>query len=602
MVKRIETVIQALPGLRVRPAQALREAIAEGYTSRHLRTDLLSGIVVGVVALPLSMALAIACGVPPQHGLYTAIIAGFVIALLGGSRVQVSGPTAAFVVILAPITERYGLGGLACASVMAGVLLMLMGLLRFGTLIQFIPYPVTTGFTAGIAVVIATLQVKDFLGLSIAKMPEHYVQKVQALVNALPTINWPDVGIGVGTLVMLLAWPRLIRRIPAPLVALPLAAVAGIVLTSANPDWHVATINTRFSYIDADGAMQQGIPRTPPLTVLPWHEAGPDGQPMHVDFNMFRALLIASFAIAMLGAIESLLSAVVSDGMINKTHDPNAELLAQGAGNIVAPFFGGFAATGAIARTATNVRSGGRSPIASMTHAAFVLAAMVSLAPLLGYLPMASLAALLLVVAKNMSEVKHFVYVLRVGPRSDVAVLLTCFLLTVTFDMTIAVSAGIVLAAVLFMRRMAEVSDVQLIGSTHPDLKEPLPAGIMLYEINGPLFFGAAQKAMSSLHAIGAEGGRTNGVKVVILDVESVPVLDATGLVNLQSTILRLHRDHVFCVLAGVQPQPMEVLAKARLEEIDSRIGICTTLDEAVTMAKFQLAMWEDLKHSHAHG
>jgi len=348
--------------------------------------------------------------------------------------------------------------------------------------------------------------------------------------------------------------------------------------------------------------MQQGIPRTPPLPVLPWYEAGPDGQPLHVDFNMFRALLIASFAIAMLGAIESLLSAVVSDGMINKTHDPNAELLAQGAGNVLAPFFGGFAATGAIARTATNVRSGGRSPIASMTHAVFVLAAMVSLAPLLGYLPMASLAALLLVVAKNMSELKHFLYVLRVGPRSDVAVLLTCFLLTVIFDMTIAVSAGIVLAAVLFMRRMAEVSDVQLIGSTHPDLKEPLPAGIMLYEINGPLFFGAAQKAMSSLHAIGAEGGRTNGVKVVILDVESVPVLDATGLVNLQSTILRLHRDHVFCVLAGVQPQPMEVLAKARLEEIDSRIGICTTLDEAVTMAKFQLAMWEDLKHSHAHG
>jgi sulfate permease, SulP family len=236
-----------------------------------------------------------------------------------------------------------------------------------------------------------------------------------------------------------------------------------------------------------------------------------------------------------------------------------------------------------------------------MVHALFVLVAVMSFAPLLGYLPMASLAALLLVVAKNMSEMKHFFYVLRVGPKSDVAVLITCFLLTVIFDMTIAVSAGIVLAAILFMRRMADVSGVELVGHTHPDLKEPLPPGILLYEINGPLFFGAAQKAMSSLRAIGAEGGGSGGagVKVVILDLESVPVIDATGLVNLQSTIMRLHKDHIFCVLASVQPQPMEVLERAKLEEIDSRIGICTTLDEAVTMAKFQLAMWDDLRHHH---
>lgn len=604
MVKRVEAVMAALPGLKVKPGHALREALSEGYTARNLRTDILSGIVVGVVALPLSMALAIAVGVPPQHGLYTAIIGGFVIALLGGSRVQVSGPTAAFVVILAPITERYGLGGLACASVLAGVLLMLMGLLRFGTLIQFIPYPVTTGFTAGIAVVIATLQIKDFLGLNIAKMPEHYINKVQTLIKALPTIHWSDFGVGLGTLTILLLWPRISRRIPGPFVALLIAALAGIALAKINPQWTVATINSRFSYV-VDGVTKQGIPQVAPMPVLPWMEwgrGGPGSPPLHIDYDMFRALLAASFAIAMLGAIESLLSAVVSDGMINKTHEPNAELLAQGVGNVLAPFFGGFAATGAIARTATNVRCGGRSPVAAMTHALFVLGAMVAFAPLLGYLPMASLAALLLVVAKNMSEVKHFIFVLRIGPRSDVAVLATCFLLTVIFDMTIAVSAGIVLAAILFMRRMADVSGVELIGHTHPDLKEPLPPGILLYEINGPLFFGAAQKAMSSLHAIGAEGGRGGGagVKVVILDVESVPVIDATGLVNLQSTILRLHKDHVFCVLASVQPQPLEVLHKARLEDIDSRIGICTTLDEAVTMAKFQLAMWEDLRHHHA--
>lgn len=597
MVKRIEAVMSALPGLRVRPAHALREAFAEGYSARNLRADILSGIVVGVVALPLSMALAIACGVPPQHGLYTAIVAGFVIAVLGGSRVQVSGPTAAFVVILAPIVTRYGLAGLACASVMAGVLLMLMGLLRFGTLIQFIPYPVTTGFTAGIAVVIATLQIKDFLGLNIAGgMPEHYVDKVAALIKALPTLHWPDVIIGAGTLIVLLAWPRLhgLKRVPAPLVALTLAAVAAAAFHHVAPQWgEIATINSRFSYV-ADGVAKPGIPQVAPMPLLPWMEPGAAGQSLTLDFDTFRALLVASFAIAMLGAIESLLSAVVSDGMINKTHDPNAELLAQGVGNVVAPFFGGFAATGAIARTATNVRCGGRSPIASMTHALFVLGAMVLFAPWLGYLPMAALAALLLIVARNMSELKHFLYVLRVAPKSDVAVLLTCFALTVIFDMTIAVTAGIVLAAFLFMKRMAEVSEVQLVGSHHPDLKEPLPAGIMLYEINGPLFFGAAQKAMSSLHAIG------NGVKVVILDVESVPAIDATGLVNLQSTIQRLHRDHVFCVLAGVQPQPLEVLEKAKLEEIDSRIGICTTLEEAVTMAKFQLAMWEDLRHHHA--
>lgn len=595
MRRRIEAVVAALPGLTTRPGFALRQAISEGYTARHLRSDITAGLIVGIVALPLSMALAIASGVPPQYGLYTAIVAGALIAVLGGSRVQVSGPTAAFVVILAPISAKFGIAGLLIASVIAGVLLVVMGILRFGELIQFIPYPVTTGFTAGIAVVIATLQVKDFLGLHIEHMPEHYIEKVQAIVKALPSLNWADCGIGVGTLLLLLILPRITRRIPAPLVALPLAAIAGAMLVQSNPELEIATINNRFSYV-LDGEVREGIPQLPPMFALPWQLPGPDGEPLTLDFETVRALMLSAFAIAMLGAIESLLSAVVSDGMTGFKHEPNAELVAQGLGNIAAPFLGGFAATGAIARTATNVRSGGRTPIAAIVHAVFILAAVLLLAPVLGYLPMAALAALLLVVAKNMSEIKHFTYVLRVAPRSDVTVLLSCFALTVVFDMVIAVSVGVVLAAVLFMRRMAEVSGVTLIGQKHPDLSEPLPPGVMLYEINGPLFFGAAQKAMSALRQI------ANGVQVVILDVENVPAIDATGLVNLQSAIQRLLRDNVFVILSNVQPQPLSVLERAELEDVDSRIGVCRTIEEAVTMAKFQIALGDDLHETQVSG
>ncbi len=583
MRRRIEAVVAALPGLKTRPAYALRQAWAEGYGLRNLRADFLAGLVVGVVALPLSMALAIASGVPPQHGLYTAIVAGGLIAVLGGSRVQVSGPTAAFVVILAPISAKFGIGGLMIASAMAGVLLLLMGMLRFGTLIQFIPYPVTTGFTAGIAVVIATLQMKDFFGLPIDHMPEHYIEKVAALVGALPKLNWPDLAIGVATLAMLVISPRFTKKIPAPLIALPLAALAAFLISQYQPDWHIATINSRFTYI-AGGVEHAGIPNLPPMPGWPWDFAGPDGQPIEFDFTMFRALMLSAFAIAMLGAIESLLSAVVSDGMSGFTHEPNAELVAQGVGNIVAPFFGGFAATGAIARTATNVRAGGRSPVAAFIHSLFVLGAMISFAPLLGYLPMAALAALLLIVAKNMSEARHAIYMIRIAPKSDVAVLLTCFGLTVVFDMVVAVSAGIVLAAVLFMRRMAEVSGIQLVGNSHPQLDGPLPDGVLLYEINGPLFFGAAQKAMSELHQIGS------GVRAVVLDMEAVPAIDATGLVNLQSTIKRLHKDRILIALGGVQSQPLEVLQKAGLDELDSSIGVFSTLQQAVEETRQRLA------------
>lgn len=335
---------------RFQPAAALREALAEGYTSAQLRADAMAGAVVGVVALPLSMALAIATGVPPQHGLNTAVVAGGLVALLGGSRVQVTGPTAAFVVVLAPIVSRFGLGGLLLATLMAGVLLIAMGVARMGRLIEFVPYPVTTGFTAGIAIVIGTLQVKDFLGLSVPQMPEHYLERVAALARAVPSTRAGDFGIGLLTLAVLVLFPRLSRRVPAPLVGLAAAGLAAALLSRLLDGFHVATVASAF---------HGGIPQAPPQPLLPWRTPGADGQPLLLSWGLFRALAPSAFAIAMLGAIESLLSAVVADGMTGRRHDPDAELFAQGVGNVVAPFFGGIAATGAIARTATNIRSGG---------------------------------------------------------------------------------------------------------------------------------------------------------------------------------------------------------------------------------------------------
>ena len=541
---------------RVQPAIALRKTFRDGYGAAEFRSDLVAGTVVGIVALPLSMALAIASGVAPQHGLYTAIVAGAAVALLGGSRVQVSGPTAAFVVLLAPIAARFGLGGLLLATLLAGALLVVMGLARLGRLIEFVPYPVTTGFTAGIAVVIATLQIKDLLGLTVGPLPDSYLERLVVLARALPTAHLPDVVVGVGTLVLLLAWPRLRTRLPAPLVGLAVAAAGAVLAARWFPGVEVATIANRFS-TTIDGVVHAGIPRLPPLPLLPWHQPGPGGEPLGLSLATLRAIAPSAFAIAMLGAIESLLSAVVADGMIRRKHDPDAELLAQGIGNLLAPFFGGIAATGAIARTATNVRAGARSPFAAVVHSAFVLAAVGLLAPVLGYLPMASLAALLLVVAWNMSEARHVLRSLATAPRSDVLVLVSCFALTVLFDMVVAVTAGVLLAALLFMRRMAEVSGVTLVAEPHRILERPLPPDTVLYEIAGPLFFGAAQKAMSALQTVGA------GVRTVILDLRSVPALDATGLVNLDSSVVRLRQAGIFVVLAGVQRQPLRALIKA---------------------------------------
>ncbi len=565
---------EALPGKKIpsfplKLGTALLARLHHPYSRADLRADLLAGVVVGIVALPLSMALAVASGVAPQHGLYTAIVAGSVVAALGGSMVQVSGPTAAFVVLLVPISARFGLGGLILATLMAGVLLVAMGAGRLGSLIQFVPYPVTTGFTAGIAVVIATLQLKDFLGLTVVKMPETYLEKVAALFRALPSLRWQDLAIGLFTLAILILWPRVTRKVPGPLIALALGGLLAYLLSRWVPGFQVDTIHSRF---------QDGIPQLPPQPVLPWHLPGPDGKPIGLSFGLIRALVPSAFAIAMLGAIESLLSAVVADGMTGGSHDPDAELVAQGVGNLVAPFFGGIAATGALARTATNIRSGARSPLAAIFHSAFVLLAVLLFAPVLDYLPMASLAALLLIVAWNMSEVKHFAHALRVAPRSDVIVLLTCFGLTVIFDMVISVTVGVLLAALLFMRRMAEVSNVRLVDQ-HPFAAQGLPKDVLIYEVAGPLFFGAAQKAMSALQRV------PTGVKVVLLDLSSVPAMDGTGLVSLESAVTRLHQLGMFVVLGGVQGQPLRVLARSGIREHRDRIAVHRTMERAVATA-----------------
>lgn len=565
------------------PAAALRDSFREGYGVADLKRDVLAGLVVGVVALPLSMALSIAVGAPPQHGLYTAIVAGFFTALLGGSRTQITGPTAAFIVILAPIYAKFGLGGLLLSGLMGGAMLLMMGALRLGRLIQFIPHPVTTGFTAGIAVVIATMQFKDLFGLTLAHNPDLYLEKVAAMWEARGTASLWEFGLGLSTLLALLLVPRLTKRIPAPLVVLPLAAVAAALVSALVPGVQLATIAGRFSTV-IEGEIVRGIPQLPPLPVWPWSAPGPDGAPLVLSLSLLRELLPGAGAIAMLGAIESLLSAVVADGLANTRHKPDAELFAQGVANLLAPFFGGIPATGAIARTATNIRSGGRSPVAGMVHALTVLAAVLVLAPLIGYLPMAALAGLLLLVAWNMSDAKHFWHTLRVAPKSDVVVLLVCFGLTVLFDMVIAVSVGVVLAALLFMRRMAEITQSKIVEPEQSPALAGIPAGAVVYEIAGPLFFGAAQKAMEALDIIASD------TRAVILRMHQVPAMDATGLVALESALQKLKGRGCLAIFLGLQEQPRQLFAKAHLETTPGVLAFAASPEEACALATAHLS------------
>jgi sulfate permease, SulP family len=562
--------------IRVRLAYALRRSLARGYGRADLRADLLAGLVVGVVAIPLSMALAMAVGVSPEHGLYTAAIAGAITAALGGSKFQVTGPTAAFVVILAPVVARYGLAGLLTAGMIAGAMLVGLGLAGLGRLIRFVPYPVTTGFTTGIAVVIGTLQLKDLFGLRPEEMPESYIGKVGALVEARGTASGFELLVGLATLALLVGVPRWTRRVPAPLVAIGAISVVVAALHAWLPGFDVATIGTRFS-TTIDGETVRGIPGVLPVPRAPWEG--------HLSWAMIRDLFPAAVAIALLGAIESLLSAVIADGMTSTKHDPNTEIVALGIANVVTPFFGGIAATGALARTATNVRAGARSPFAAIFHAAVVVLAIVALAPMLAFVPMASLAALLLLVAWNMSELPHFIGIIRLGARSDMLVLVTCFVLTVLMDMVVAVTVGFILAALLFMRRMAELTQgsIQVEGEDDaPDAPAhlDLPPGVARYVINGPLFFGAAETAMEALHA-----SRTDGFGVMILDLSLVPAIDATGFTALEDAIKSLVRRRKSVILAGPLPRPHAIFENSRLTERYSGVHATSDLADALALA-----------------
>jgi sulfate permease, SulP family len=548
----LQTIRRAFPPF----ASALRDTLREGYTAEHARHDVLAGLAVGIIAVPLSLALAIASGVPPQYGLYTAFIGGALIALAGGSRFNVSGPTAAFVVILFPIAQQHGLGGLLVAGLMAGLMQVALGWGRMGQLIQYIPHPVTTGFTAGIAVVIASLQFRDMLGLRDIQGSAHFTARLTEIGAHLPATNVPELALGIATLLVMIAWRRARLLLPPYLAGALFAGLAAWLLKTYWPETAITTIADRFHYT-LDGAEHAGIPPLLPHFAWPWHLPGPGGAPLHLSLALVRELIGPAFAIAMLGSIESLLCAVIADGMTGRKHDPDAELVAQGLGNVVAPLFGGIPATGALARTAASIRAGARSPLASVTHALFVLAVMLTLAPLLSWLPMCGLAALLLKVAWNMSERRNFIRIVRVAPRGDVLLLLLCFGLTVMFDMVIAVSTGVVLGSLMFMHRMSKVSMVNLIGEGHPQAPAGLPPDVRFYEIAGPLFFGAAERAMSALR------NHDRGVRAVILELSSVPTIDASGLVALEETIDDLTEAGIFVALCGAQPNVLKVLHDA---------------------------------------
>ncbi len=549
---------------QILPFRALIEACwKEKYTMARFTRDLIAGITVGIIAIPLSMALAIGSGVAPQYGLYTSAIAGIVIALSGGSRYSVSGPTAAFVVILYPVSQQFGLAGLLVATLMSGVFLILFGLARFGRLIEYIPLSVTLGFTSGIGITIATMQLKDFLGLHMTHVPEHYLQKVGALVMALPTINIGDAAIGLTTLATLVLWPRLRLRLPGHLPALLLGCVVMLVVNLLGGD--VATIGSQFQYTLADGTQGNGIPQLLPQLVLPWDLPGSN---FTLSWSSLQAMLPAAFSMAMLGAIESLLCAVVLDGMTGTKHKANSELIGQGMGNIIAPFFGGITATAAIARSAANVRAGATSPISAVIHALLVIMALLALAPLLSWLPLSAMAALLLMVAWNMSEAHKVIDLLRRAPADDIVVMLLCMSLTVLFDMVIAISVGIVLASLLFMRRIARMTHLAAVNVSVPD-------DVLVLRVIGPLFFAAAEGVFSDLET------RIVGKRIVVLKWDAVPVLDAGGLDAFRRFVARLPEGTELRV-SNLEFQPLRTLARAGIQPIPGRLAFYPNRDAAL--------------------
>ena len=534
--------------------------------------NVVSGVVVGIVTLPLAMAFAIASGAKPEQGIYTAIIAGLATSLLGGTRVQISGPTGAFIVVLAGITAQYGVAGLQVATLMAGVMLLAMGLAQLGGVIKFIPDPVIVGFTSGIAVIIWIGQCRDFFGLHIAAPGIHFHDKVWTLVQALPGLDLPTTAIGVATLIIvvvgnrILDWIPGLGRVPAPLLAMLLATVVQAVYQFPG----VATIGSAFG----------GIPRT--LPALHWPT---------LTLTEVLQLVGPAFAIALLGAIESLLTAVVADGMVGTRHDSNQELIGQGAANILAPLFGGFASTGAIARTATNVRNGGTSPLAGVVHAIFLVLVIVLFAPLAAHIPLAALAGILFFVAWNMVDVRHFSRLLKRAPQSDKLVLLTTFGLTVFVDLVVAVNVGVVIAALLFMRRMAESVSVQEEVFGGPESPADaggngggiaLPQSVLVYRIDGPFFFGAAEKLESTVERAQLH------VETVVMRLGRVPFMDATGMHTLSEIIERFQRRHIRVMLCDVQPRLSRALERAEILDLVGRDNICADMAEVAGLVTLQ--------------
>jgi SulP family sulfate permease len=533
----------------------------KNYSASALMADLTAGFTVGIVALPMAMAFAIASGVKPEAGIFTAVIAGFIISAFGGTRVAIGGPTGAFIVILYGIYAKYGAENLAICTIMAGVILLIMGATRMGTVIKYIPYPVTMGFTSGIAVLIFSTQIKDFLGLSVEKMPSDFIPKMEVLASHINTFQWPTVALAAASLAIILLWPKKWqRRVPGSIVAL----VFG---TAAVAFFHVPveTIGTRF------GGIPQALPH-PQIPALSWEN--------------IQHLFQPATTIALLAAIESLLCAVVADGMIDDRHDSNQELMAQGLANIVSPLFGGIAATGAIARTATNVKCGGRSPVAGMVHAVTLLAIIMAAAPLAKFIPLATLSAVLVNVALNMGEWHNFVRVPK-WPRSDAAVFLTAFGLTVVVDLTAAVEIGMVLAAILFIKRVSETTQITAVdessetnGPEHSLIGKVVPKGVMIYRIFGSFFFGAADKLETALKRSGQEPD------VLILGMRKVLAMDATGLNALEDLHERLHARKKHLILSGPHTQPLFMMDKAGFLDRLGRENVCANLEHSLERAR----------------
>lgn len=538
-----------------------------------MKNNILSGLTVGIIALPLSMALAIATGVPPQLGLYTAIVAGIIAAVFGSSKINISGPTAAFVVILIPIVQQFGVSGLLICGLLSGIILIFVGVLKLGTLIELIPYPVTVGFTSGIAVVIATFQIKDFFGLTIENFNGHYLDKIYLIFSSFNTFKPSELAVGLFTLFLLILWQKTKSKIPSALVAL---TVITIIVAFSNiyfPQLNISTIASTFHY-DIGGIKGDGIPPIPLQFELPWSFLKPE----EITLDLFYKLLPHSIAIAVLGALESLLCAVISDGMTGNKTNPNKELIGQGIANIIVPFFGGIPATAAIARTVVNIKSGGTTKLASIVHSLFILASIMLLSSYLSYLPMASLSALLLVVAWNMSEVKHFVNIIKVAPSNDVYVLLTCFILTVLFDMQIAVAIGIGLASILFIKRTIDLYSIELVNTKltiHPDI----PDNISIYDINGPMFFGAAQNALKTLL------NTKEDTSVVILNMQNVTMIDMTAMVALKSIVDNFTSKDKKLIFSGLNDRILKKLIKANFP-FDDSLKTFTNLNDSINYSK----------------